>query len=239
MAHRFYTENLLGLGEIILHQDETNHVLVSRIRPGEKIILFNGDGNDYLGIFKGLLRREAHFKIEKITPNIREKPFPIVIGAPLPKGDREQFLIEKLVELGVSVFVPLETNRSQIHPEPKRLERLRKHVIEASKQCGRSQLMKINNLSSWQKFLSTKKDQEKGWIAHGPNRDGLLNQTINLNNESIFGAVGPEGGLTDMEIDQAKLMGWNVIDLGTLTLRIETAALLLAWEMGRHAQKII
>lgn len=234
MAHRFHSNTLLGLGDISLHQDESKHVFVSRIRPGEEIVLFNGDGNNYYGVYLGNLHKEAHFKIEKISPNTNEKPVKIIIGAPLPKGDREQFLIEKLVELGVSIFVPLETDRSNIHPELKRLDRLRRHVIEASKQCGRSLLMQIANLSSWQKFISLKSDLDDGWVAHGPSNDGLPIQELIIHHGSVIGAVGPEGGLTNTEIDQAKSMGWKIVDLGKLTLRIESAAVVLAWELGRR-----
>ena len=65
------------------------------------------------------------------------------MAAPLPKGDRAQFLIEKLTELGVAAFTPLQTARSVVHPRETKLDKLQRYVIEASKQCGRNMLMGV------------------------------------------------------------------------------------------------
>ena len=65
------------------------------------------------------------------------------VAAPLPKGDRAQFLVEKLTELGVTSFVPLKTARSVVEPREAKREKLQRYVIEASKQCGRNVLMRI------------------------------------------------------------------------------------------------
>mgnify|MGYP006274742627 CR=1 FL=1 len=183
-------------------------------------------------------QREAQFRVEDITPNGRERSNHLIIGAPLPKGDREQFMIEKLVELGIAGFVPLETERSKIHPEPKRLDRLKKHVIEASKQCGRSQLMQIGSLTPWHEFLANKKENKLGWVAHGPNKSKISMHKIDAIKDPTLGAIGPEGGLTDKEVEQAQVSGWKVVELGKRIMRIETAAIVLAWEMGRRTEMI-
>lgn len=238
MSYRFYSNSLLGIGKVSLFAEEARHVAVTRIRLGEKVILFNGDGYDYISVFAGIDRREAHFRVEEITPNGRELSNHLIIGAPLPKGDREQFMIEKLVELGIAGFVPLETERSKIHPEPKRLDRLKKHVIEASKQCGRSQLMQIGSLTPWHEFLAIKKENQLGWVAHGPNKSQFSMHKIDAINDPTLGAIGPEGGLTDKEVEQAQVSGWKVVELGKRIMRIETAAIVLAWEMGRRTEMI-
>ena len=238
MSYRFYSNSLLGIGKVSLFAEEARHVAVTRIRVGEKVILFNGDGYDYISVFNGIDRREAHFRVEEITPNGRERSNHLIIGAPLPKGDREQFMIEKLVELGIAGFVPLETERSKIHPEPKRLDRLKKHVIEASKQCGRSQLMQIGSLTPWHEFLATKKETQLGWVAHGPNKSQISTHKIDAIKDPTLGAIGPEGGLTDKEVEQAQVSGWKVVELGKRIMRIETAAIVLAWEMGRRTEMI-
>lgn len=236
MGHRFHSNCLLGLGQVELNEEETRHVAVSRLRLGEKIVLFNGDGKDYLATFLGMQRRVAHFVIEDIVLNNNESLRQIIIGAPLPKGDREQFMIEKLVELGVAHFIPLETERSKIHPESKRLDRLKKHVIEASKQCGRSRLMKISDLTKWKVFIDAKQDNQSGWVAHGPREEQPFLRKANYAEKLVYGAVGPEGGLTEREVEQAAAAGWNIVELGKRILRIETAAMIMAWELGRKSE---
>src|ERR1700686_2802766 len=80
-------------------------------------------------------------------------PFKLEVAAPLPKGDRAQFLIEKLTELGVTSFVPLQTKRSVIDPRESRIEKLQRSVIEASKQCRRNVLLRIESPVSWEHYV--------------------------------------------------------------------------------------
>src|SRR5205807_5163206 len=84
----------------------------------------------------------------------REPPFPLVVASALPKGDRGDFLIEKLTELGVTRFVPLVTARSVVVPKESTREKLERAVIEASKQCGRNRLMAVDPPQKWDGFLS-------------------------------------------------------------------------------------
>ena len=84
----------------------------------------------------------------------RELSRKLVLGVALPKGDRQRWLIEKLVEVGVAHVVPLRTQYSVVHPEPRSLTKLQRFVIEASKQCGRNRLMEIAPLVDWPEFLA-------------------------------------------------------------------------------------
>lgn len=237
MAHRFHVNMPLGPGRFDLDGEEARHLIVARIRVGEKVVLFNGDGHDYPSILVQIGRRDAVLEVEVRVPNPNERTIPITMAVPLPKGDREQVLIEKLVELGVARFIPLATERSVIHPEPKRLERLTRHVIEASKQCGRSRLMAVEPISTWEHCLGLRGSNEIGWVAHGP---AFAAQKLPARPESttaIWGAVGPEGGLTDAEAAHAVERGWALVDLGPRILRMETAAIVLAWELGQRTDQ--
>ena len=82
----------------------------------------------------------------------RELAFRLQVAAPLPRGDRAQFLLEKLTELGVTSFVPLQTARSVVHPRETKLDKLQRHVIEASKQCGRNMLLQVRPMVEWSAF---------------------------------------------------------------------------------------
>jgi 16S rRNA (uracil1498-N3)-methyltransferase len=157
----------------------------------------------------------------------RELPFRTEVAAPLPKGDRGQFLLEKLTELGVAGFVPLRTERSIVHPGETRLEKLQRYVIEASKQCGRNVLMQVAPVTDWTEYCRQENLPPTRFFAH-PGAVGDHGIAPACPNQDLTLAVGPEGGFTDTEVKAAQEHQWRLITLGPRILRIETAALALA-----------
>ena len=84
----------------------------------------------------------------------------------LPKGDRQKWLVEKAVELGVTRIVPLRTQRGVAQPVEQALVRLRRAVIEASKQCGRNRLLQIDEPRAWPDFVADAADTPCRLLAH-------------------------------------------------------------------------
>jgi 16S rRNA (uracil1498-N3)-methyltransferase len=160
-----------------------------------------------------------------VTAN-RELPFFLEVAAPVPKGDRAQFLIEKLTELGVSAFVPLRCRRSVVHPGDAKIDRMRRYVIESSKQCGRNVLMRIDAPADWTTYCAARDAAEGRWFAH------YEQEAASIPRHTATGAlrivVGPEGGFSDDEVELAWQHAWQRVQLGPRILRIETAALALA-----------
>src|SRR5262245_61323710 len=153
MAERYYLEASLGPGRVVLDGPEAHHLAaVCRARPGDAVCLFNGDGREYPARVVAADRRRVELEVLEPSAPPRELAFPLEVAAPLPKGDRAQFLVEKLTELGVTRFVPLSTRRSVVHPRESRREKLQRYVIEASKQCGRNVLMAVEPLASWESY---------------------------------------------------------------------------------------
>lgn len=223
MADRFYLNCSLNLGPIELDRAESHHLTtVRRFRPGDRVTLFNGDGQEYQAVVEQIEKRRVSLLIESVSRVNRELPFTLEVACPLPKGDRAQFLIEKLTELGVSRFVPLETTRSVVSPKEAKMEKLERWVIEASKQCGRNELMGIADLTHWQEYVS-KATTGISLIAH------FGGQSVSKvdNEQSVQLAIGPEGGFTDEELATAAEHHWLKVDLGQRTLRMETAAIAL------------
>jgi len=236
MSKRFHTDVPLAPGLVALGKDETQHLLVSRVKAGDEVVLFGGDGVDYPGRIVDISRHGCSLLLGEPVSTHLETPAPVVVVAPLPKGDREQFLIEKLTEVGVSQFIPLKSERSVIHPEPKRLERLRRHVIEASKQCGRSRLMEIGEMVSLEKLVELFPPERAAlWFGHVPEeREAGWSLPPALNPSSpLVAVVGPEGGFDPAEVKVMLQAGWRPCGLGRRKLRIETAALFLACEAVR------
>jgi 16S rRNA (uracil1498-N3)-methyltransferase len=200
---------------------EAHHLAtVSRLRPGDRVYLFNGDGHEYPATVEHLTRQVVTLEILAVDSPDRELGYRLEVAAPLPKGDRAQFLIEKLTELGATTYVPLGTERSVVHPRWKKDSKLHRYVIEASKQCGRNVLMQVEPLADWQDYCHRDSLPAIRLVADPSGTSLHLSS-----GQDLAIAVGPEGGFTEKEIELARSHGWQVIGLGPRTLRIETAAL--------------
>ena len=228
MADRFYINCPLAAGPVVLQGAEAHHLAqVLRARPGHQVVLFNGDGHEYAAEVVHAERRRLELLVGERRSPERELGFRLIVAAPLPKGDRAQFLIEKLTELGAASFVPLRTSRSVIDPRDAKLERLARYVIEASKQCGRNVLMAIEPVADWQAFCQRADLPAERWLAH------VGAKAIPAKRKSdLVLAVGPEGGFTGEEVDLAEHHGWQTVSLGPRIMRVETAALALAAVAG-------
>jgi 16S rRNA (uracil1498-N3)-methyltransferase len=224
MSERFYINWPLAPGPVELTGAEAHHLAtVRRFRAGDAVCLFNGDGREYAARVVHVERRRIALEVTGVAAPERELPFTLEVATPLPKGDRGQFLVEKLTELGVTRFVPLTTERSVVHPREGKIEKLQRYVIEASKQCGRNVLMQIGPVEAWASYCRRADSRALRILAHpGEPEMARVPQT------SVCLAVGPEGGFTDEEVEPARAAVWRMIGLGPRTLRIETAALLLA-----------
>lgn len=232
MSQRFYAPEARADAQVELTDAEAHHLLhVMRARVGDVITLFDGAGQEFPATISRLAR--AAVTVETGTANAvdRELPFRLIVGVALPKGDRQRWLVEKLVELGATVCQPLRTERGVVQPEGGTPEKLRRAVVEASKQCGRNRLMEIAPLTDWSTFLATAATASHRWIAHPPDtasNEGAPHSppwsTIGSGDE-VFLAIGPEGGFTESEVEAAVAAGWQKLGLGPRYLRIETAAI--------------
>jgi 16S rRNA (uracil1498-N3)-methyltransferase len=228
MSERYYINSPLHPGPIELTGPESHHLAtVCRLRPGAAVCLFNGDGRQYPALVRHVARRSVVLEIVAVEAPERELPFALAVAAPLPRGDRGVFLIEKLTELGVTAFVPLSCERSVVHPREGKMDRLHRHVIEASKQCGRNVLLRIDELVEWASYCRDGNTAELRILGQPGGADGVpwTNATPHA---AVRVAVGPEGGFTEAEVAMAREAGWRCVDLGPRILRIETAALALA-----------
>ncbi len=225
MADRYFIDTALSLGVVDLDGPEAHHLAtVCRVRPGDAVCLFNGDGHEYPARVVEVAKRSVTLEVTAVESPPREVGYRLEVAAPLPKGDRAQFLLEKLTELGVTSFTPLQTVRSVVQPREAKLEKLQRHVIEASKQCGRNVLLQVQPLIEWKTFCESPVLPPLRLMAH-PNAE---RGTQSAERGDIVFAVGPEGGFTEEEIAQALAAGWRPVTLGPRILRIETAALALA-----------
>jgi 16S rRNA (uracil1498-N3)-methyltransferase len=234
MADRYFCSETIKNDRAVLDGAEARHLgRVMRAKPGDLVVLFDGSGSEFLGRIDKMGRDRIEFMVESHESIDRELPFQLTLAIALPKGDRQRWLIEKLVELGATRLVPLRTERSVVVPKEKTIEKLRRTVIEATKQSGRNRLMEIAEPVDFSTMVGMAGPELIRWIAH-PGQAAisqkLLEQTIV--GSSVVAAIGPEGGFSDDELSQAELAGWQAVALGPRILRIETAALAIAARLG-------
>jgi 16S rRNA (uracil1498-N3)-methyltransferase len=223
MSERFHVNCPLAAGLVTLRGPEAHHLaVVCRVRRDDPVTLFNGDGLEYPGRVVEATKKDVTVEVLRAESPQRERPLELRVAAPLPKGDRAQFLVEKLTELGVTRFSVLSTARSVVSPREAKMEKLQRYVIEASKQCGRNVLMAIDPPRPWEEFLADESLPAVRLLAH-PGGEGAIEAGV-----AAAAAVGPEGGFTDEEVALALAAGWRSVGLGLTVLRVETAALALA-----------
>lgn len=229
MSDRFFSSLPIAGDRVALDGPEAHHLLhVMRAKPGERIMLFDGSGAEFVGEIVECGRASVEVAILERREVDRELPFALVVGVSLPKGDRQKWLIEKLTELGVTELVPLVTERGVAQPTEAALERLARSVIEAAKQCGRNRLMRIAKPQAWLDWSRAESNRSKvrRWFAH-PGGTFLAAQDLSRSLPTQL-AIGPEGGFTDAEVAAAVAAGWQTVNLGPRILRVETAAVALA-----------
>lgn len=224
MAERFYVNHALAPGPLALQGPEAHHLAtVCRLRPGDHVCLFNGDGHAYPAEVVDVGRRGVTMRVLAVEEQSLEVGVRLEVAAPLPKGDRAQYLLEKLTELGATAFVPLQTARSVVHPREAKLEKLQRHVIEASKQCGRNVLLRVEPLTVWETYCRRADLPDLRILAHPSAAVESWPTGVD-----VALAVGPEGGFTDDEVELARAAGWRLVGLGPRILRVETAAIVMA-----------
>ncbi len=236
MTQRYFSRALLSGDTIRLDGAEAHHLIhVMRAGRGDRVVLFDGTGNEAEAEIETLDRHQVALRIVALRRVDREPAIEVTLGVALPKGERQRWLVEKAVELGVHRLVPLVTERSVARPQDKTLDRLRRAVIEASKQCGRNRLMEIAAAQPLGDYVAAADPSAPRWVAHPDACDAPSSGRPETSNQDgvaaaagpVFLIVGPEGGLTEAEVALAATSGWQTVDLGPRILRVETAALVL------------
>jgi 16S rRNA (uracil1498-N3)-methyltransferase len=231
MADRFFSAVPLTGDNATLEGPEAHHLAhVLRAKPGSEVLLFDGTGIEAVARVDVVSRSRVELSVLSRQEVNRERSVQMTLGVALPKGDRQRWLVEKAVELGVRKLVPLVTRRGVSQPTAAALDRLRRAVIEACKQCGRNALMEIAAPAEWMQFAASSSATAR-WLAH-PGGQSLVTlarrMTMTPQRPTDFAlAIGPEGGFTSEEVAVGTNAGWQVVDLGPTILRVETAAAFL------------
>jgi 16S rRNA (uracil1498-N3)-methyltransferase len=228
MTARYYAPQLSNAESCELEGSEFHHLArVMRASVGDQVVLFDGQGNAAEAQVVEISNSRASLRILNRSRDPEQAPV-VVLATAVPKADRFRWLVEKATELGVSRLIPLQTARSVTEPGSAKLDKIRATVIEACKQSGRNRLMAIDPLTSWQSFILAAGGIGRLLIADPGGAVRLSLCEAKETGRALVLVVGPEGGLTDVEVIQAVDAGGRCISLGSQILRTETAAIALA-----------
>ncbi len=224
---RFYLPPNNFDGDYVLSQDQDflkQLAGVLRAKEGEKFMVFNGDGREKMVQLLNLSKKEAKFLIIDDHVGPREPAVKVNLFLALIKADKLEWAVQKAVELGVTSINPILTNRCVVKDlSPNKIKRLNDIIIEATEQCGGCFLPALNPLLPFSKalFVAEKFGGAK-LIAWEEETEKQLRE-IKEPEINIF--IGPEGGFTTEEINQAEGLGFTLVSLGQRILRAETAPL--------------
>ena len=234
--NRFYHPDTISAhSEINLSDDASKHLVKSlRLKPSDKIILFNGDGYDYYGEVSVIDKKNVKIVVNEKKLNISEADVDISILQSVTSRDKLDFIFQKNTELGIKNFYLINTERVNFKiPQNKtgsRIEHLKKVIISACEQSGRSKIPTVHEtILSLNKL--TNEDDHSCKLILNPYTDFSLSNLRNndlIHKKSFQILIGPEGGFSEAEIKVAENAGFKSLSLGKRVLRTETASLSIA-----------
>lgn len=212
---------------ITLDDNAFNHLIrVLRMKVGEQIILFNGTNQITPAVIQQIDKKSVIVKTSTTMLDNRESPLNIHLGQVISRGEKMEFTIQKSVELGVTSITPLLSERCGVKLDETRLDKKvqqwQKIVISACEQCGRNVIPIINPVTKLENWCANLTDSLK-LNLHPKARHGINQLSTTHHNISLL--VGPEGGLSEDEINMTSNYDFTDILLGPRVLRTETAAL--------------
>ncbi|MGB3210660.1 MAG: 16S rRNA (uracil(1498)-N(3))-methyltransferase [Desulforhopalus sp.] len=232
MRRFFFDPELRNGDKVLLSEEESRHISkVLRLKTGDIVELLDGLGAVYHAVISSVGRR-VEAKIEGVVTRAPDIGKSVWVWQGILKGEKMDTVVQKCTELGVAGMFPFQSSRCQGKLDPaqsrKKHERWQRIGLAACKQCLRLQSMKIDTPATYSERMTQKTDdnsilrllfweEEKKTHLHDISDIGAVS--------SIALMLGPEGGFTPEEIEQARHAGWRTVSLGHRILRAETATL--------------
>jgi 16S rRNA (uracil1498-N3)-methyltransferase len=242
MPRIFVTPEMITGETVTLPETEARRITkVLRMRAGDKVTLFDGR-KEYISVVTSLSPKSVTLKLTGFSERSSEPPISVVLGQGVPKGEKLEWTLQKAVELGVSAVVPVLMERSIKRPEMKdmehRLARLRRIAVEAAQQSGRVCVPEVPAYMDLPMFIEYTGAVGLKVVLYEGERTMGLRDVLHGRSEvkSVALLVGPEGGLTTDEVEEAEAGGFIVAGLGPRILRTETAGIaalsIIQYELG-------
>ena len=222
---RFYIETDLAVNTTIELTETVFHhwVKVLRAKLGETATLFNGQGGEYYVTLSEINKKSAQVFVDAFNADNRTPSKSTLLGQVMSKGDRMDYAIQKAVELGVVKIQLLTSERCEMRlkydRDQKKIEHWQGIAIAACEQCGMNRVPEILAPISLEAWLQSDLPESRLVLAPNKNQQNVLQNT----GSSLAVLIGPEGGLSETEINMANETGFMSWCIGDRILRTETA----------------
>lgn len=239
MPKFFVNSEQINNNEIKIIGNDVNHIKnVLRLSINDKIKICDKD--EHVNYNCRISNIDNEYVITQIIDEEKsnvETKTQIHVFQGLPKGDKLEFIIEKLTEIGVKELTPVAMKRSvvklQEKDKQKKMVRWNKIAEVAAKQSGRDEILKINDVINYKNIFNYLKDYDIVLLAYEKEEKLTLKKTLSkldkTKENKVAVLIGPEGGFDDIEIEQAKQNSLvNIVTLGKRILRTETAPLVIS-----------
>ena len=199
-------------------------IQVLRMKPGAMLRLFDGAGREFEATLTAVEKRRSQVSLGEPLNQISESPLQITLLQGISRGERMDFAIQKAVELGVRTIVPVVTERCNVQLSRERAQKRIAHwqgvLVSACEQSGRSYLPELAEVTSLEQALGSVTDELR--LVLDPEATTGFHDLSKPSALTLL--IGPEGGLSDAEIQQAQTHGFTALQFGPRILRTETAA---------------
>ena len=224
MRRFYYPERIEIDTKIKIENELYNHIVnVVKIKKDENFIIFNSESGNFFCVLKNIENRFGELEVLYKLPEKEKNNFKISVYQCIPKGNILNEIIERNVELGVTSFTPIVSERTI-----KRTKELKKRWLEiikhSTEQCGRTDLMKVNMPIMFNEIFNNH-FQGKKLICY-ENSENIINIENFKGFNDFHIILGPEGGFTINEIEKANRNGFESISLGKNILKCLTANIL-------------
>ena len=224
---RFFMEpDCLLADTVTLTGENAQHAKVLRIKPGEEILICDGQGMEYLCA----LEEGVTFRVIQRRACENEAAVKVSVYMAFPKADKLEHVIQKATELGAWEIVAFPSARCVSRPDEKslkkKLERWQKIAASAAEQSGRGIIPQVVILSSFREALERGAQTDLPIMFYENEHATTLKMALEQTKfRSVSILSGPEGGLEEKEVQAAQQAGFRICTLGRRILRCETAPL--------------
>lgn len=243
--HRFFIEpSQIQDTEIYMEGPDVNHMKnVLRMKPGEQVMISDGEGTQYLCEVESLEAKLGRLRIVDTWKENRELSSRIYLFQGIPKIDKMELIIQKATELGVYELIPVVTGRTVVKLDDKKAEKklLRWNAIAeaAAKQSGRSMIPRVHEVMTFSEALAYGEALDVLLIPY-EKAEGMESTRQAIENirpgQSVGIFIGPEGGFEESEVKQAMSCKAAPITLGRRILRTETAGFVVLSMLLYHLE---
>ena len=218
--------NILG-GMAIMKGRDAEHVHVLRMRPGEDMIICDGQGTDYKCRLVKADKEQVEAEVIEVVRCPAEPNVKVTVLCGLPKGDKTDYIIQKCVEAGAYEILFFSSSRciAKLGNEEKKLERWQRIAEEAAKQSGRGIIPQVGWAGELADAFDVAVKKDVGLFMYETGEREAMGDVLEANKSVSTAAIvtGPEGGFAPFEAELAKIVGLHLCSMGERILRCETA----------------